>query len=87
MKYIILRDEYGAENPVFFLAPFTHLDIAEAWTRVAPMQAVSAGFVRFLPDDSVATFGRSESLHLSPRPQDASLIRALYRATLKTATP
>ncbi|HSV93123.1 MAG TPA: hypothetical protein VLH81_08600 [Desulfobacterales bacterium] len=92
MKYLIIRDQHGQEFPVFCLAPKTHEQMATAWlgarnSRGLPAEApcegrvIAAGFVEFLPA-GVRVFGHSTSLNLYPRPQDAQLIAAVYRATL-----
>lgn len=81
MKYIIVREQQGLETPVFCLAPRTHAELATAWRRDDSRCIVSAGFVEFLPE-GVRTFGRSTSLNLGPRPHDARLIAAFYKATL-----
>lgn len=81
MKYLIIRDAHGVEFPVFCVAPQTHAEMATAWRRSDSNRVVAGGFVELLPA-CVRVFGHSTSLALYPRPQDAQLIAAFYRATL-----
>jgi hypothetical protein len=86
MKYLIIKDaESGFTFPVFCVAPQTHADLATAWRRSDARQVMSAGFVCFYADGSAETFGESVSLRLRPRPEDAAIITAFYRATLQSA--
>lgn len=92
MKYLIIQGEDGAEFPVFCCAPQTHADMARAWRRTPASRVVSAGFCSIIVspngDDAavpvwVATYGRSESLNLHPRKEDARLIAAFLHATAR----
>lgn len=81
MKYIIALAPDKIEQPVLFTAPLSHRDMAtmlegEGYTLV------SAGFMRFGLGAVITTHDRSVSLELDPRPQDAALLTAFYRATL-----
>jgi hypothetical protein len=87
VKYIIVRNPAGFERVFFALSPVAHSDLAAAFAR-EPDRVVSAGFVEFYVEayaNCVRTFGRSESLNLEPRPQDARLIGVLTHATLQAA--
>lgn len=84
MKYIIVRDQDGIEIPHFACAPVTHRELAAAWRRDDSRTVVAAGFVE-IHDDQAFVFGRSESIELGPRPGDALLLTAFYRATVRMA--
>lgn len=81
MKYLIAQRKDDAEQPVLFTAPLTHRDMA-TMLEMEDYKILSAGFVRFERGAHVTTHDRSESLNLGPRPTDAALISAFYRATL-----
>lgn len=85
MKYLMIEDATGLRFPVFCCAPQTHADMATAWRRDDSRKVCSAGFVCFYADGTAETFGASASLNLRPRPEDAAIITAFYRATLKNA--
>ncbi|ODU25017.1 MAG: hypothetical protein ABS95_01170 [Verrucomicrobia bacterium SCN 57-15] len=67
--------------PVVFADMLNHSDVAKAYLageerRHSPGKVVSAGFVHPV---TFETFGRSESLDLSPQPEDSLLIQAFFR--------
>ncbi len=83
-KYIIIDDGLS-DNPIIFPESIGHDTIAKALTGDASSSAVlSAGFVEFLPKSflvkrqnatvRVECSGRSNSLDLGPRPEDARII-------------
>lgn len=71
-KYIVQKGDLG--ESIFLFPPWeTHADIA---ARLGS-KPISAGFVRILNDGknlTVKTFGRSHSLDIDSRAQDADLI-------------
>lgn len=83
-KYVILTDGQN-EYPIIFDRRLSHVDVAKGviqqtrvskWSKILlPLDPISAGFVYF-PDMQVGDEG-SESLDLSPRPQDAALLRSI----------
>lgn len=89
MKYVVLHPitERGLTQVLFCVAPTTHAQLAAA--HAATHAPVSAGYIDVArgPDGgpAVRTFGRSDSLGLEPRAQDARLIGQMMRATLATA--
>ena len=83
MRYLVAKNSTTGElRPFLGLAPTTHRDLADNAASLGYDQPVSAGFVHMGPATGVTTHYRSESLGLEPGPHDASLIQALYRATL-----
>lgn len=86
MKYIMIREASGAEFPKFCCAPDTHRELwALHYAAKAGRSVLSAGFYTELPAGAIRTFGRSESLDLGPRPQDAAILQAWISATRTTA--
>lgn len=85
MKYVRLSDPFQGESFFFGLAPVSHRELAERHAdRGRP---VSAGFVRLTDDFDATTFGRSESLNLSPQPDDALLISTFAKLTAEHGGP
>lgn len=86
VKYIVLADEAGKEYPILFPRELGHVDVSNGirgnaqmsgWSRVKGwLKPVSAGF--YDPDRRMAS-GKSESLKLESRPNDAALINAFLR--------
>ena len=73
MKYIVL-DQGGIEQPIVFSEAMTHKNVADGF--FSPV--VSAGFCYIYSErDSVevSVWGRSESLNINGRREDANLIR------------
>jgi len=88
MKYLILDPRPGVKDftrVACFCAPTLHKDEAEKWA--ATHAPVAAGFIEVGGGGAVRTFGRSDSLGLAPRPNDAALIASFIRATLAMAQP
>jgi hypothetical protein len=86
IKYVGIREHagLGLTTAVLCFAPITHRELAGKFTKTHV--PVSAGFVEFLADGRVRTFGWSESLALSPAAGDGPLIESLMRAT-RIASP
>lgn len=84
LKYVQLRAHTtGAITFVFGLAPFSHHDLAAAFSRThAP---ISAGFIEPISTGGWRTFGSSQSLCLVPAATDAGMIGAFTRAQFQTA--
>ncbi len=92
MKYIVIAPADGEPFPVFCCAPQSHAEMASAWRRTPASRVLSAGFFYVAacwPPSvvNVATYGRSESLNLGPRPEDARLIAAAIATTLCLNAP
>jgi hypothetical protein len=83
MKYITFLSPEGPRVEIF-CAPTTHVEQAKAHPAWQP---ISAGFVQFLGNGCVRTYGRSESMNLGSAPRDGSLIEVMMSATLKTSSP
>jgi hypothetical protein len=82
MKYVVFNTPKGP-TALCFTVPHTHQEIAEL-VKPAMWEPVSAGFYQVLPDGPGLmsyTFGRSESLNLSPAPGDAKLLTKLSQLT------
>jgi hypothetical protein len=82
-KYIVVKMFSGLSTfdiPIIFPAIIGHNDMAQA-LGYKPEKVLAAGFVMLSPkkySDSVvnvATYGKSVSLGVESRPEDASLIR------------
>ena len=82
-KYIVVQIFCGLmtmETPIVFPAYVGHNDMARS-LGITPDDVLAAGFVAFAPkkySDSVAnvsTYGKSVTLGVESRPEDASLIR------------
>jgi hypothetical protein len=84
MKYIMLRSPEGALMPLCCLAPVTHADLAAPYLAKG-YTVVSAGFLRFLPEERFDCIGWSHSLNVGPHGDDARRFSALYSFTLKSA--
>lgn len=80
MKYIVL-DARGIEQPILFSEALTHKDVAAGFFY----PVVSAGFCSMYADQgnvNVSVWGRSDSLNIAGRREDADLIRrAMYFTT------
>jgi len=74
LKYIIVRNEYcaGVEKAILFDMDLVHAHIAKCH-RAGRLVVVSAGFVE-INGYNVRTYGFSESLGMSSRPQDALVV-------------
>jgi len=85
MKYVRLSHPIHGDAFFFTLSPVSHRELAERHAdRGKP---VSAGFVQLTPDYTAATFGNSESLRLSPQPDDALLISTFAKLTAENGGP
>ncbi|HEY5078631.1 MAG TPA: hypothetical protein VII43_02245 [Opitutaceae bacterium] len=80
LKYVIIEESGGAEHMFFCLPPSNHDELTR--NRPALKTVIGAGFVTFLADGSVKTYGSSHSLSIGPSPSDALKISAMYRAAL-----
>ena len=96
MKYLIYHEpDTGEHHARLFLAPTTHQQVAlEVQAQHPGRIIVSAGFVEVLamsrryglPERvQVRTFGRSDSLDLNPRLEDAAFLAGFIKATLSSA--
>lgn len=86
MKYIIIKEASGAEFPYFCVAPCTHRELWAMVHAAKPGRSlVSAGFYIEMTGGAVRTFGRSDSLDLEPRQNDALLIHAWVSVTRTSA--
>ena len=84
VKYIVVHEPteeiYSA---ILFPQQLVHRDVASVH-RAGRRNVVSAGFVQIDYDQgcgnppSVHVYGRSESLKLGPRPEDAEVIKSNY---------
>lgn len=86
MKYVILTPKPGVSDQLrllFCCAPTKHAELAAPYA--ATHEPTSAGFLEFLDGGKVATFGRSDTLHLGPRLSDAELISSFIRGTQSMA--
>ncbi len=98
LKYIILTESDGQQVALFCLAPTKHLELVLMAQAHKPSRTiVSAGFVDFtyaVPKGAAPgsgcqliarTYGSSESVNKSPRPEDAAFLTAFARATADLA--
>lgn len=84
VKYIVVHEpSEGVFSAVLFPEQLVHRDVASIH-RAGRRNVVSAGFAQIDYDQgvgnppSVHVYGRSESLNMSPRPEDAETIRSNY---------
>jgi hypothetical protein len=85
MKYVRLFHPIQGDAFFFTLAPVSHRELAERHAdRGKP---VSAAFVRFDEAYNATTYGTSESLKLSPQPDDAELISTFAKLTAENGAP
>jgi hypothetical protein len=87
MKYIIIRRPDGTEHVYGCMCPDTHAELATAHRRNDASVVVAAGFCEFITANGrtiVQTFGRSESLNLGRRSEDAKLIEVSYNLTVES---
>lgn len=85
LKYIIIREGDGPEIPMFTLVPITHRELMKYILASKPRAAaVSAGFVEWVQGEA-RTYGRSESLDIGPRPEDAKFFTVFARQTAAAA--
>lgn len=68
MKYIIVLDDCGGEQPIIFPEMLTHSDVAIKY------KVVSAGFMS-LGLCGVSVWGKSLSLNVPSRTEDEEIIR------------
>lgn len=79
MKYVIVKDQYGTEQPIVSSEIMGHADLADN------CNVVSAGFCRFnvggeYNDEVVASvWGESITLKKKSRPEDAALLELMLR--------
>lgn len=88
MKYILVEheDEFNGRHlsPVMFPQSMIHKDVFNGLRFTMRIRkVVSAGFVNVV-EDMVETVGRSESLDVDSRPEDAQLIERLTLNTNST---
>jgi hypothetical protein len=85
LKYIRLRPHvpHDLERFLFTLAPVSHRELAAG--HATTHTPISAGFVVF-EFNVVRTYGCSDSLCLTPDPDDARLISALAATTHRLTT-
>lgn len=80
VKYVIVTDEFGFEQPVVFGETLTHAEVS--WYHKRQYSVVSAGFVGFVPaveGVKASCYGRSESLNLDSRgEEDEKLINKKF---------
>lgn len=83
-KYLILKDRLDVEYPVIWPKPIdplnwrsgvTHKDMASVH-RASEVRVVSAGFCTIFP--TVTAGGKSESLRMESRPEDARIIAGFF---------
>lgn len=75
LKYIVIRGTYGSEQVIVFPGSLGHDEVA------GKHEVISAGFCR-LPDDlnkNVQVYGKSKTLDISSRDEDALLIEVQYQ--------
>ena len=71
-KYIVIETAEGFEVPIVFADTLQHGDVA----RGVGGKVLGAGFVEFFAADQceAQTYGRSDSLNIAPRGEDAALL-------------
>lgn len=83
-KYLILKDRLDVEYPILwpvakdptdYRSGVSHKEVASVH-RASGVRVISAGMCQLSP--KVATFGRSESLNMDGRPEDAAVIAAVF---------
>lgn len=84
VKYIVVHEPTeGVYSPILFPDQLVHRHVARIHSA-GLRNVVSAGFVQIDYDQgcgnppTVHVYGRSESLDLGPRPEDAEVIRNNY---------
>lgn len=86
MKYVILQNP---ESPFpefrMTMGNTTHKDLVADLLKKR-FTVIGAAYLRFLADGRFETFSYSTSLNVGPHKDDARLLAAFYRGTLKTAT-
>jgi hypothetical protein len=77
MKYIIVLDDCGGEQPIIFPEMLTHSDVAIKYKVVSASfmsLEIYAGF-KTLEIYDVSVWGKSSSLNVSSRTEDEEIIR------------
>lgn len=80
LKYITVRDRDEIESAILFPETVIHRDVGRIHSA-SGVRVLSAGFVQidhgcgYDGKAVVSVYGRSESLRMEPRPEDAELIR------------
>ena len=74
MKYIIVKDREDKEHGIIFPDAITHKEVARIH-RASDIRVISAGFCQFV-EGGMAAWGRSESLGMQGRSQDAEILTA-----------
>lgn len=70
-KYVIVESDTGIECPILFPNYLIHADVAFRFNRA--QRVVSAGFFS-LGDGKAHCWGKSESLKVESRPEDAAIL-------------
>jgi len=71
-KYIIVDYGFTGEFPILFPYMINHSDVSNGYVG----EVVSAGFVQVdLETGVVSVFGKSDSLKIESRPEDAEIIK------------
>ena len=76
MKYIVVKDEFGTEQPIVSSEILSHKNIAQG------RSVISADFCKFYPEGDKITasvWGDSFTLKVKSRPEDAELIERMMR--------
>ena len=73
MKYLIVDNGFeGSEYPIMFSTVISHFDISKGYVG----EVVSAGFFSVdLETGEVSTFGKSNTLKIESRKEDAEIIK------------
>ncbi len=77
MKYIIVKDDFGTEQPLVSSEILGHKDMA------GHKPVVSAGFCGFNAEGHYVTasvWGDSTTLNVKSRPEDAALLERMLRS-------
>lgn len=86
LKYVRLRRHDDSSFEIrFAFPPQTHRQVAVELARTHSPH--SAGWVELRPGPEARCFGHSDSLCLTPAPDDGGFISAMLRGTALTAPP